>query len=481
MIQPPKESANQAHNLLPPDFDPAYVEGAVKPFLLSATYDGEVPALPMIDLAFGKEQAIPPHIWGMLYDAWVPETEAQGLSVFIQGYHNRGADNARKRIYYTALTPDLYEPMYAGKIRRLFASLFDSGNQSRPLMHEFYQLYPDMYWDLHLGVRGEAVPEAVRQFGRSFTAVIGFWFPTQPVVHRNYMQVRELRQPLKDWVDARVQDILDGKLAEPEKTFVHYWLANGEQGENFRRKDIVFECFHNFLAFSQWGNTFYNIMDRLSTDGGDAAIRSWFARTMSNGPDDADGSPFTPLDRFAMELMRVISPNGGSYSSLGTRQGFLGSGYAGILHPHPEASRDPRHWPDPDAFNPDRYKAAPTSAQNDAARSDAMGFSACPFSRTGVPFRDGRQGEMTNSVFGAVYPVVGGEDHPVCDHAGYAPFGFGYRRCAGEFLTVHAIKDFLRKVWTDRIAFHHLPVDQPEKLPVGPLTVVEDNIGFTRP
>ena len=69
----------------------------------------------------------------------------------------------------------------------------------------------------------------------------------------------------------------------------------------------------------------------------------------------------------------------------------------------------------------------------------------------------------------------------MCDHAGYAPFGFGYRRCAGEFLTVYAIKDFLRKVWRDRIAFHHLPVDQPEQLPVGPLTVVEDNIGFTRP
>ncbi len=294
MIQPPRERANQAHNLLPPDFDPAYVEGAVKPFILSATYDGPVPALPMIDLAFGKDQAIPPHIWGMLYDEWAPETEAQGLSVFIQGYGHRGADNARKRIYYTALTPDLYQPMYAGKIRRLFDALFDGRNQSRPLMHEFYRLYPDMYWDLHLGVRGDAVPEDVRQFGRSFTAVIGYWFPTQPIVYRNYMQVRELRRPLKDWVDARVQDILDGKLAEPEKTFVHYWLANGEQGENFRRKDIVFECFHNFLAFSQWGNAFYNIMARLSTDGGDAAIRSWFERTMDNRPDEADGSPFTP-------------------------------------------------------------------------------------------------------------------------------------------------------------------------------------------
>ena len=182
-------------------------------------------SLPMIDLGLQQGPAIPPHIWGMLYDGWAPETEAKGLSVFIQGYGQRGADNARKRIYFTALTPDLYQPMYAGKIRRLVRRAVRQRQPSRPLMHEYYQLYPDMYWDLHLGVRGDAVPDDVRQFGRSFNAVIGYWFPTQPVVYRNYMQVRELRQPLKDWVDARVQDILDGKVAEPEKTFVHYWLA----------------------------------------------------------------------------------------------------------------------------------------------------------------------------------------------------------------------------------------------------------------
>lgn len=64
--------------------------------------------------------------------------------------------------------------------------------------------------------------------------------------------MRELRQPLKDWLDARIQDVIDGKVPNPEATFVHYWVANGRLGENFGRKDVVFECFHNFLAFSQW-------------------------------------------------------------------------------------------------------------------------------------------------------------------------------------------------------------------------------------
>jgi hypothetical protein len=67
---------------------------------------------------------------------------------------------------------------------------------------------------------------------------------------------------------------------------VYYWVKNGEMGENFRRKDMVFECFHNFLAFSQWGNTLYNIMARLESTNGDATVRSWFEKTMKKDPDD---------------------------------------------------------------------------------------------------------------------------------------------------------------------------------------------------
>ena len=71
------------------------------------------------------------------------------------------------------------------------------------------------------------------------------------------MRVRELRPRSRSGSTARVQAIIDGEVPDPEGTFVYYWLKNGRAGENFRRKDIVFECFHNFLAFSQWGNTIY--------------------------------------------------------------------------------------------------------------------------------------------------------------------------------------------------------------------------------
>ncbi len=73
-----------------------------------------------------------------------------------------------------------------------------------------------------------------------------------------------------------------------------------------------------------------------------------------------------------------------------------------------------------------------------------------------MPVRDGCKAGLANSGFGTVFGVVDGKPLPVCDYAGFAPFGFGYRRCPGEQLTIEVFADFLRQVWRDQITFHRL-------------------------
>jgi hypothetical protein len=100
--------------------------------------------------------------------------------------------------------------------------------------------------------------------------------------------------------------------------------------------------------------------------------------------------------------------------------------------------------------------------------------------RRAVSSRPKHKANIANSGFDTVFAVVDGADRPVCDYAGFAPFGFGYRRCPGEQLTIQVFEDFLRKVWRDKIAFRRLNLANPGRVPIGPNTVIQDDIGFVR-
>jgi hypothetical protein len=90
-------------NTIPANFDRDYVEKAVIPFFLTSFYEGERPMLPMIDVNFSKENALPFDLWGLIYHDWRPTPEA-GVTVFLQGLEKRGDNNLRKRIYFSGVT-----------------------------------------------------------------------------------------------------------------------------------------------------------------------------------------------------------------------------------------------------------------------------------------------------------------------------------------------------------------------------------------
>jgi hypothetical protein len=52
------------------EFDRTYVENVIIPYFLTNTYVGERLFLPMIDVKFTKENALPLYVWGLLNEAW---------------------------------------------------------------------------------------------------------------------------------------------------------------------------------------------------------------------------------------------------------------------------------------------------------------------------------------------------------------------------------------------------------------------------
>jgi hypothetical protein len=67
---------------IPAHFDRTYVENAVVPFFLTSIYEGERPALPMIDVTLTKENALPHDLWGLIYQDWKPSPEEDTRWVF---------------------------------------------------------------------------------------------------------------------------------------------------------------------------------------------------------------------------------------------------------------------------------------------------------------------------------------------------------------------------------------------------------------
>ena len=140
-------------------------------------YEGEKLWLPMIDVKLTKENALPYDLWGLLSETWKPAPQ-DGVTVFLQGLEKRGPDNRRKRIYMSAVTPDLYRAKYGDKITQFFDKLLDASNAGKPLMRPYLENYFDLYWDLHLGVKGDAIPPESTRSGRAST-------PSSPIVIRH--------------------------------------------------------------------------------------------------------------------------------------------------------------------------------------------------------------------------------------------------------------------------------------------------------
>ena len=392
----------------------------------------------------------------------------------------------------SAVTPDLYQGMYQTKIVGFFDQLFSAQNASKPLMRIYLDTFWDLYWDLHLGSQRPRHSPTSPADRRKLQHRIGLPRP-HPEDRLRQLHRRPKESGLPEVLDRRpIEGHPIRQNPRTQKTFAWYWLKNGEESEYFNHKDVVFECFHNFVAFSQWGNTLYNIMAKLGRDTGDAQAKDWFTKTMAADYDNPDGSAFPPLERFVMELFRTISPNAGSISAMTETRPPAFERHGFIVSPHTSTSHDPVQWPNPDDFDPSRYEHAPTSQDIDEAHIQQMGLAKCPFDQTSFDVKDGRKAALRNSGFGTVFAVADDRPLPVCDYAGFAPFGFGYRRCPGEQLTIMAFEDLIRKVAKERLEFVKVAGANPEKVPlgpstqagmvpIGPTTVINDDIGFTRP
>ena len=217
-------------------------------------YQGERLSLPLIDLSLTKENAMPDDLWGLI-ERDLEAPPGNGVSLFLQGLDKRGPDNRRKRIYMSALTPDLYRPMYGDKVTRFFDKLLDAGNAGKPLMRLPGRLFRPLLGSASGGQRRRDTRRSSTGSGRAST-------PSSPIAIRRF---RKLSMTTTWWslepelparrgsIDANCR-FDDGKTATRRRPSPITGCGMPETDRISSTEDIVFECFHDFVAFSQWGN-----------------------------------------------------------------------------------------------------------------------------------------------------------------------------------------------------------------------------------
>ncbi|MGF1681935.1 hypothetical protein [Photobacterium minamisatsumaniensis] len=398
----------------------------------------EVLTLPTINLNLSKENALP-----QFMDEW-EKTAQDGTTIYLQDYAERGENNRKKKAYFSALTPDLFNDAYREKVSCFFEQLLDKDNVDKPIMSNYQNSYLDLFWSLHLDVMPNDIPDYAKGIGLNFMNCLALVTPLVPLSEENaidrmhsyyksYMYVRENRSKLDRWIKPHVDTI----VANPDKytnTFVHYWDINGDKnmaGGHFEKNDIVFECFHNFLALNQWGNVIYNIMNLLREDNNEPQalqIQAYHQELMSGDYNVNDGD-FTKLDYFVFDLLRAIMPNDGSISR---------AKYDGKINQFTDTLNIHDH--------------------------------------NQVKLADGRT--IENNAYGTTYSSHSGGQCPVAETAGYSPFGFGYHRCPGELFTANIFKIFLITAWDNDIGFKLNEGTTHKPIAVAPAAFVPDNITF---
>ena len=109
-------------------------------------------------------------------------------------------------------------------------------------MRPYLENYFDLYWDLHLGVKGDAIPPRVRQIGEAFNTVLAYRDVTQKIVYDNYMAVRADLFSLKEWIDDRLTDLESGKTPIQKRPLRTTGLRTAGKAKISRTKTSCSRC-----------------------------------------------------------------------------------------------------------------------------------------------------------------------------------------------------------------------------------------------
>lgn len=371
--------------------------------------------------------------------------------------------NDLKKQYQSALTADklkFYLPKLDDFVGKLRTEVITGG---KPLVSTFRQELNVFFLQMHVGY--DIYPEFVLEYFNKFMDFIGAGNPNAPGRNLNIMYGNIKTQDVKDYFATRANIIAQNG---DKSTLIYWWQQSGMPQES-----VIFEAIHNIVAFSQFNNTMYGAAVSTLDKKYNQVPPAPLPPTGLYIPNffDAYHNALTEEEKVGIcrETYRILSPNSASFSLAKTTQ------FPGVRtqsrHIHQQIMLDNTVGGPVKYFTIDPIDNYP--GYTDVDLSDAFLLSLETIEKyTDAVYVSPKDQEMVSdrvSVDGTP-----GQYQPVLDRPSYVPFGFGYRACAGQTLSLLVLKKIFDEFC--QIKWVYVESSNFPKVPVAPFKTVYDNI-----
>lgn len=356
----------------------------------------------------------------------LPKTEAWTL--FLTNFIDRGTSgnpadpmwllvNYQKKVYMNALSLDKLQ-FYLEKIESFVNNAFSAvSTYGKPLTSSFSENLVLFFLDMHIGGGGDCYPDFVIKWFSDFVKFVGIGNPTNPERKQLLMYGNTTSPRIFDYFREKNCEVI---AKADESTIAYWWHLAGLSSDA-----LVFECVHNIVAFSQFTNVIYmTVYSKLHPVNPISALLPNYPDFMANYVAAATSNDKLNVVR---EAYRILVPNSLSFSLVQPKVPDPSGNVIKSRHLHQAIMVSNQAVPPANqafvyfSYNPGQYNA------NFSANLDGLELLTpnLDILATSVPSPLDQE-----TIVDPSRPLI-----PIFPKPTYAPFGLGYRRCAGEMLS----------------------------------------------
>ena len=426
----------------------------------------------------------------------LPREEA--WTVFLTNFQDRGYSgpigdpewmiaNYQKKVYMNALSLDKLQ-FYIPKIEQFVNNAFSAATTyGKPVTSSFQENLVLYFLRMHIG--NQDYPEFVIKWFSDFITFVGIGDQSNPLRAQLLMYGNTTSPQIFEYFEDKNIEV----ISNADKSCIAYWWSQA----GLSSKALVFECVHNIVAFSQFSNVIYstiyaalhNINPLFGTLPGFPLYPNFLAEYAAAG---------TSNDKLNVvrECYRLTVPNSISFSFVNPKVPDANVIKARHSHqtlmitsasPVGPYTNPPLPFPPAQlatfnqAYNYFTYDPSKYNANFNTNLDNLVGLPVVTdvlAASVTSPLDKETVVDASTMPARPIVPIFAGPImnplNPTLNISSYAPFGFGYRRCAGEMLT-YLITEKMFDVFST-VEFEERNDIVYPLISIAPFKRVEDNI-----